>query len=67
MNENSYKIFDYGEGKNLCYSCKYSKKINYQIGNWVLYGTPKYMDPINFKAFMGYKLDREFNQVKEYY
>ena len=43
--KDTYQLADYGEGINLNYEQKYTKKVDYMVGNWNIAGTPGYMGP----------------------
>ncbi len=51
INDNSYKLADYGEGINLSFNQKNFKSADFQKGNFFIQGTPSYLDPALFQAY----------------
>ena len=51
MSKNKYAMADYGEGVNLNFEEKYSKSVDFCVGEFVVSGTPCYLDPKIYDCF----------------
>ena len=51
INENSYKLSDYGEGINLNFNYKYLNKVDFSTGNFTIQGTLSYLDPLLYISY----------------